>query len=71
MPAMHDYSTCLILKYSFKIKYYKKFQSRYKNFQQISPIAPLFNGPISTNKYLYERYLNTLQKTSKIQQLNS
>ena len=71
MPAMHDYSTCLILKYSFEIKYYKKFQSRHKNFLQNSPIAPPFNGPISTNKYLYERYLNTLRKTSKIQQLIS
>ena len=43
---------------------------RHKNFKQNSAIAPLFNGPISTNKYLYERYLNTLQKTSKIHQLN-
>ena len=66
---MHDYITCLILKYSFKIKKYKKFQSRHKNFKQNSSIAPQFNGPISTNKYLYERYLNTRQKTSKIHQL--
>ena len=43
MPAMHDYRTCLILKYSFKIKYYKKFQSRHKIFQRNSSIAPLFN----------------------------
>ena len=49
----------------------KKFQSRHKNFQQNLVIAPPFNGPISTKKYLYERHLNTLQKTSKIQQLIS
>ena len=68
MPAMHGYNTCLMLKYSIN---QLKFQSRHKNFQQNSSIAPPFIGPISTNKYLYERYLNTIQKTSKIQQLNS
>ena len=71
MPAMHDYNTCLMLKYTFKMKKHEKFQSRHKKFQRNSSIAPPFNGPISTNKYLYERYLNTLQKTSKIQQPNS
>ena len=52
-------------------KIIEKFQSRHKNFEQNSSIAPPLNEPILTNKHLYERYLNTLQKTSKIHQLNS
>ena len=35
MPAMHDYNTCLMLKYSFKIKEYKNFNHDIKIFNKI------------------------------------
>ena len=41
MPAMHDYNTCLMLKYSFKIKYHKKFQSRQKTKKNFNKIPQL------------------------------
>ena len=42
MPAMHDYRTCLILKYSFKIKYYKKiFYRDIKIFNKIPQLLLL------------------------------
>ena len=44
----------------------EKFHNGHKKFQQKIINAPPFIEPILTNNTLNERYLNTLQKTSKI-----
>ena len=51
MPAMHDYNTCLMLKYTFKMKQHKNFNHDIKIFNEIPQLLLLLMDrfqPINT-----------------------